>query len=198
MRSYAGRTADHDIDPLFLQRWSPRAFTGEPIPESELARIFEAARWAPSSSNAQPWRFLYARRDTPPWPKFLGLLSPTNQAWAQHTAVLIVAVSQTTRQPSGGGPPRPSHSHSFDCGAAWLSMALQATAMGWHAHGMAGFDIPRAAIELNVPADYRVEAAIAIGRHGNKSALPEAQQAREAPNGREPISSFTFEGGFRK
>ena len=198
MTRYETRVADHEIEPLFLQRWSPRAFTGEPIPESELARIFEAARWAPSSSNLQPWRFLYARRDTLPWPKFLGLLSATNQAWAQHTSVLIVAVSKTTRQPTSGGAAMPSHSHSFDCGAAWLSLALQATAMGWHAHGMGGFDMPRAAIELNVPADYRVEAAIAIGRRGDKSSLPEAMQAREAPNGREPITSFAFEGGFRK
>jgi len=198
MTQFGGRTADHEIEPLFLQRWSPRAFTGEPIPEPELSRIFEAARWAPSSSNVQPWRFLYARRDTPFWPKFLGLLSATNQLWAQHTAVLIVALSKATRQPASGGASMPSHSHSFDCGAAWLSMALQATAMGWHAHGMGGFDIPRAAIELNVPADYRVEAAIAIGRRGDKSSLPEPMQARETPNTREPISFFAFEGGFTK
>jgi nitroreductase len=198
MRSFAGRTADHDIEPLFLQRWSPRAFTGEPIPEMELARIFEAARWAPSSSNAQPWRFLYAHRNTPRWPLFLGLLSQTNQAWAQHAAVLIVAVSKATLRRAGRDEDIPSHSHSFDCGAAWASLALQATAMGWHAHGMVGFDIPRAAIELKVPENYRVEAAIAIGRRGDKSALPEALQAREAPNGREPVARFAFEGGFVK
>jgi nitroreductase len=198
MTQFAGRTADHEIEPLILQRWSPRAFTGEPIPETELARIFEAARWAPSSSNAQPWRFLYAHRDTPRWPVFLGLLSQTNQVWAQHAAVLIVAVSKTTLRRAGRNEDVPSHSHSFDCGAAWANLALQSIAMGWHAHGMGGFDMPRATTELNVPADYRVEAAIAIGRRGDKSLLPEALQAREAPNGREPISFFAFEGGFRE
>jgi nitroreductase len=193
---FDGRIADHDIEALLLQRWSPRAFSGEPISEADLARIFEAARWAPSSYNSQPWRFLYARRGTPNWPVFFGLLGKSNQLWTQHAAVLMVAISKTTLRPGGRDADIPSHTHSFDCGAAWANLALQATAMGWHAHGMIGFDVPRAAIELNVPENYRVEAAIAIGRRGDKSALPEALQAREAPNGREPVSSFAFEGGF--
>ena len=196
MKSFDGRTPDHLIRPLFLKRWSPRAFTGAPMPAEELARIFEAARWAPSSYNSQPWRFLYAHRDTPHWPVFLGLLGESNQSWAKNAAVLIVAVSKTTMRPPGRDEDIPSYSHSFDTGAAWCNLALQATAMGWHAHGMVGFDIPRAAVELRVPPGHRVEAAIAIGKLGDKSLLPEALQAREAPNGRDPISSFAFEGGF--
>jgi nitroreductase len=196
MTQFETRTSDFEIEPIFLQRWSPRAFTGESMPEEDMRRIFEAARWAPSSANLQPWRFLYARRDTPSWPVFLGLLVEGNRAWAQHAAVLVVAVSKTTMRRSGSDADVPSHSHSFDTGAAWGSMALQATSMGWHAHGMVGFDMKRAAAELRVPDDYRVEAAIAIGRKGDKATLPEALQAREAPNGREKVGNFAFEGGF--
>jgi nitroreductase len=198
MTRFETRTADHEIEPLFLQRWSPRAFTGEAIPEAELARIFEAARWAPSSYNSQPWRFLYARRDTPAWAQFLGFLGEGNRGWAQRAAVLIIAISKKTMRPPGRDEDVSSHSHSFDCGAAWAQLALQATAIGWHAHGMVGFDMPRAAAELGVPDDYRVEAAIAIGRRGDKSVLPEALQAREAPNGRNGQDGFVMEGGFRK
>jgi nitroreductase len=193
MTSFLTRTSDHEIEPFILQRWSPRAFTGEAMPHEELLRIFEAARWAPSSYNAQPWRFLYAHRDTPAWPKFLGLLIEFNQSWAHRAAVLLIAVSKKKMGPEGNTL---NHSHSFDCGAAWNNLALQATAQGWHAHAMVGFDIPRAAIELGVPDEYRVEAAIAIGRQGDKSTLPEPLQAREAPNQREKVASFAFEGGF--
>jgi nitroreductase len=196
MTQFETRISDHEIEPIFLQRWSPRAFTGEAMSEPDLLRLFEAARWAPSSSNSQPWRFLYARRDTPAWPVFFGLLRASNQVWAARAAVLMVVVSQTTTHPPGRDAAVPSYSHSFDTGAAWANLALQATAMGWHAHGMAGFDMPRAALELHVPDDYRVEAAIAVGRLGDKAMLPEALQAREAPNGRERVDKFVFEGGF--
>jgi nitroreductase len=196
MTSFEGRTSDHPIEKLFLERWSPRAFTGEPIPDETLASIFEAARWAPSSYNSQPWRFIYARRDTPGWDKFLGLLVEFNQGWAKNAAALVIVVSKTTMQPPGAPEPKPSHSHSFDAGAAWQNLALQATALGWHTHGMVGFDMPRAAAELGVPEGYRVEAAIAIGKQGDKSMLPAFLQEREAPSGREPVSAFAFEGGF--
>jgi nitroreductase len=190
------RTADYPIDPLFLRRWSPRAFTGEAIPEAELLTLLEAARWAPSSFNSQPWRFLYARRDTEPWPKFLGLLSEYNQSWAKSAAALVILVSKTTLLPRGADKEVPSYTHTLDAGAAWANLALQATRSGWAAHGMAGFDVPRTAAELGVPADYRVEAAIAIGRPGDKSLLPEALRAREQPSERLPLSQLVSEGRF--
>ncbi len=190
------RVADHEIDPLFLQRWSPRAFTGEAISQAELSTLFEAARWAPSAYNAQPWRFLYARRDTPHWEKFIGLLVPFNQSWAIRAAALAILVSNSEFQPPGADQPAPLRSHSLDAGAAWAQLALQAARSGWYAHGMAGFDAERAAVELNVPAGYRVEIAIAIGRLGDKAILPEALQAREQPSGRKPVTEFAFEGGF--
>jgi nitroreductase len=196
MTQFHGRTSHHEIEPLILQRWSPRAFTGEKMPHSELMRLFEAARWAPSSFNSQPWRFLYAHRDGPAWPIFLNLLVEFNQSWARNAAVLIVVVSKMTMRSQGRDAEAPSHSHSFDTGAAWQNLSLQANAMGWHTHGMVGFDMARAAVELRVPEGYRVEAAIAIGRMGDRATLPEALQAREAPNEREPVESFAFEGGF--
>jgi nitroreductase len=190
------RVADHPIDSLFLQRWSPRAFTGEAIPEAELLTLFEAARWAPSAYNAQPWRFLYARRDTPHWQRFLGLLVPFNQSWASRAAALVILVSDPAFQPPGADQPVSLRSASLDAGAAWGSLALQAARSGWAAHGMAGFDVERAASELNVPAGQRVEIAIAIGRQGDKSILPEGLQAREQPSWRKPVEAFIFEGGF--
>jgi len=190
------RTADHPIEPLFLERWSPRAFTGETIPEAELMTLFEAARWAPSSYNSQPWRFLYARRDTPHWEKFLGLLNPFNQSWAKAAGALVVLVSKTHMLPPGAANEIPSHSHSLDAGAAWAQFALQAARSGWQAHGMVGFDIPAATTQLNVPDGYRVEAAIAVGRKGDKSILPEGLQAREMPSSRNPLAQMALEGGF--
>jgi nitroreductase len=196
MTTHSTRTADHEIEPVFLQRWSPRAFTGEAIPHAEFFRILEAARWAPSSYNSQPWRFLYALRDTPHWAQFLGLLTEFNRSWAANAAALVFIVSKSTMRPPGADADVPSYSHSFDAGAAWAHLALQATFMGWHVHGMVGFDHERAFSELHVPAGYRVEAAVAIGRLGDKSMLPEMLQEREVPSPRQPLSSTAFEGGF--
>jgi nitroreductase len=197
MTTANSRTAGHAIDPLFLERWSPRAFSDEPISEAELLILFEAARWAPSCYNAQPWRFIYARRDTEHWPRFLGLLSEYNQSWAKNAAALVILVSKTTMLPRGADKEVASPTHSLDAGAAWENLALQATRSGWAAHGMAGFDMARAATELGVPADYRVEAAIAIGKRGDKSVLPEALQAREQPSDRLPLGQIVSEGRFR-
>ena len=194
MTSYEGRTSDQPIEPIFLQRWSPRAFTGEAMDQTTLLAIFEAARWAPSSYNSQPWRFVYAHRDTPAWERLFGLLAPSNQSWAHRAAVLLVVVSKETMAPRG--TEMPSHSHSFDAGSACENLALQATALGWHTHGMVGFDIPRAAAELSVPAGYRVEAMIAIGRQGDRAVLSEPYAGMEQPNARNPVSSFAFEGVF--
>jgi nitroreductase len=98
--------------------------------------------------------------------------------------------------PRGAAQEVPSYTHSLDAGAAWANLALQATRSGWAAHGMAGFDVPRTAVELGVPADYRVEAAIAIGRPGDKLILPEPLRAREQPSDRLPLSQLAWEGGF--
>lgn len=196
MTTVGNRTADHPIDPLFLERWSPRAFTGEGIPEADLMTMFEAARWAPSSYNSQPWRFVYARRDTPHWPAMLGLLNEFNQSWAKDAAAVVVLASSSTMLPPGKDAPVPSHSHSLDAGSAWAQLALQATRMGWHAHGMVGFDMDRAFAELGFAEGYRVEMALVIGRKGDSSKLPEMLAAREHPSDRKPLAETVFEGKF--
>ena len=171
------RVSDHPIDPLFTRRWSPRAFTGEPIPRETLSTVLEAARWAPSSFNSQPWRFIVGHRDTPAW-------------------ALIVIVSRTQWVPPGKTEVEPLRSHSFDTGAAWASMAFQATMLGWHVHGIGGFDRDRVRASLGVPADHAVEAVVAIGRQGDPSVLTDAQRARELPNQRQPLAALVAEGRF--
>jgi nitroreductase len=187
------RTADHDIDPIFLHRWSPRAFTGEAMPDAVLMSLFEAARWAPSAINIQPWRFVYAHRGTPEWTPLFDALMEMNQAWVVNASVLAYAISDRFRR-KPGAEPAPNRSHSFDTGAAWAYLALQAQHLGWAAHGMGGFHVDKAHEATGAPeADYRIEAAIAIGRPTDASVLPEAYRAREVPSGREPVASFVFE-----
>ena len=192
-----GRTAEHDIEAMFLARWSPRAFTGEPIDAATLMRLFEAARWAPSAFNLQPWRFVYALRDTPDWPRLLDVLIPYNRAWVAGASALIFVISDRFRRASGAEP-EPLYSHSFDAGAAWACLALQAHHMGWAAHGMTGFDPFEGYQAMGVAeADYRIEAAVAIGRPTSAEVLPEPYRSREKPSGRAPASSFVFEGRMK-
>ena len=192
-----GRTAEHDVDPLFLERWSPRAFTGEAMPNSELMTLFEAASWAPSAFNGQPWRFVYAHRDTEDWTRLFDILIPFNQMWVKNASALVFVISDRFRRVEGQ-PPAPTHSHSFDTGAAWACLALQAVRMGWATHGMVGLDMAKAYQVLGVPeADYRIEAAVAIGRQGDVSLLDEVFRAREVPSPRNPVSTFAFEGRLK-
>lgn len=198
MTNFNQRNSEFPIDPMFLDRWSPRAFTGESISPDDLLTMLEAAHWAPSSFNAQPWRFLYARRDTPDWPKFLDLLVPFNQSWAKNAAALVFIASNSLMRPPGADADVPSHTHSLDAGTASGFFALQARKMGWYVHGMSGVDFERAFVELHLPAGYRVEAAYAVGKQADKSVLPEPLQPAEQPNTRRPLSEVAFEGGFPK
>jgi len=187
------RKADYPIDTLFLDRWSPRAMTGEPIEERDLLLLFEAAHWAPSSGNSQPWRFLYARRDTSDWPLFFELLNEGNRTWCHRAAALIVLISRTTHEQNG----RTLVTHSYDTGAAWMSFALQGWMKGLVVHGMAGFDYARARTALDVPDDMTVEAMAAVGIPGAKEDLPPQHLQRESPSGRRPISELVFAGKYR-
>lgn len=186
------RQTDTALDRLFLDRWSPRAYDGSVMPAEDLRTILDAGRWAPSSYNHQPWRFLYAQRDDANWSRFLDLLVPGNQVWAKNTSVLMFIVSDRYMRSLD----KPNHVHSFDAGAAWAMMALQASMLGYHAHGMVGVDFDRAQTELGVPETFRVEAAVAIGRMGDPATLPEALREREIPSGRKPLDQVAFAGNF--
>lgn len=193
----SARTSDHDIDPRFLARWSPRAFTGVPIAEAEVLSLLEAARWAPSAFNLQPWRFVYGLAGTAAFAPLLDLLIPFNQGWARRASALIFVLSDGLAPAKPGQPRSPSYSHSFDSGAAWAMLALQAGRQGLHAHAMTGFDTARAPEALGAPEGYRVEAAVAVGPLGDPSVLPEALQARETPSSRLPLSELAFVGRMR-
>jgi nitroreductase len=184
------RRADYPVDALFVDRWSPRAMSGEGITEHELMRLFEAARWAPSSRNAQPWRMLYAFRESAEWPLFLDLLFDKNKTWASSAAALVLFVSSKIHDGTG----EPSITHSFDAGAAWGFFSLQGFLQGYAVHGIEGFDYERAQTALGIPKEFRVEAMAAVGKPAPKDILPPALQAREAPNGRRPLIETVYQG----
>lgn len=190
------RVATHAVDPQFIERWSPRAFTGESIPQATLLGFIEAARWAPSAYNSQPWRFLYARRESADWQRYLNLLIEFNRGWAQHASALLVVVSKTSFVPPGKSEAQPAPSHAFDTGAAWGFFALQAHLAGWHTHAMTGFDKELARRELKIPAEYEIQAMVAVGKRGDAASLPEALQARETPSPRLALEAIVAEGDF--
>lgn len=166
--------------------------TGEPLTETELFTLFEAARWAPSTYNEQEWRFLYARRDSRHWLHFFDLLVEGNQVWCKNAAVLVVVLARKTFSRNEKHNPV----HLFDAGSAWENLALQATVMGIVAHGMQGFDFERARTSLNVPDNFAVAAMFALGRPGKLEDLPEEVRKREVPSGRRKIQESICEGPF--
>jgi nitroreductase len=186
------RKADHPIESLFVERWSPRAMDGKPLTDGEILTLFEAARWAPSTYNEQEWRFLYARRDTPQWPTIFNLLVEGNQAWCKNAALLTVIVAHKNFQQNG----KPNPVHLFDVGAAYENIALQGTAMGLVIHGMQGFDFEKARTSLKIPDDYVVAAMFAAGRPAPLEALPEKLREREKPSDRKPVEKIICEGEF--
>lgn len=188
------RKPDHPIHPLLLNRWSPRAMTGDPISDEDLKSLFEAARWAPSSYNDQPWRFIYAKRGTPVFERFFSLLVPGNQAWAGKAAILGVSISKRTFEKTA----KPSPSHAYDAGAAWENLCLEATHRKLAVHGMSGFDYAKAKSLLDIPDDFEVLAMFAIGKHALTESLPPELQKREFPSSRKRVEEFVMEGKFRK
>jgi nitroreductase len=189
----AFRKPQHDIERLFVNRWSPRAMSGEDVSPEDILRLIEAARWAPSSYNGQPWRFLYCRRNTEHWPKFFDLMIEFNQQWTRSAGALFVVISKTTFDHNG----QPNRTHSFDSGAAWQNLALQGAAMGLVVHAMAGFDTERSRKTLHIPPEYDVEAMIAVGRPGRVEDLPPEMQQREQPSDRKPVTEIAAEGPFK-
>jgi nitroreductase len=189
-----GRKVQANVDEQFPERWSPRAFSSEHISDETLASLFEAARWAPSCANEQPWLFLYAASEEDRR-VFLDLLAPGNRRWAAQAPVLLFLLAR--RNFAKGG--EANRHHGFDAGAAWMSLALQARKMDLYSHAMAGFDEERAYGVLGVPrGEYEIMAAIALGRYGELARLPEDLAEREAPNDRKPLDEVARRGSFRR
>jgi|SRR6185503_1437813 len=186
------RNVEYNINPLFVNRWSPRAMSGEEISYDDLMGLFEAARWAPSSYNNQPWRFIYAMRNTDHWQSLFSLLVDGNKIWAQNAAVIVAVISRKNFEFNE----KPAITHQFDAGAAWENLALEATTRGLVTHGMQGFDYNTARKVLEVPDSFDVMAMIAIGKLGQKENLPNDLQEREYPSDRKPLIEIVMEGKF--
>ncbi|RXZ82081.1 nitroreductase [Paenibacillaceae bacterium] len=182
------RIAEHGVSPLFLNRWSPRAFDSRKVAEEDLNAILEAAHWAPSSFNDQPWRFVVAKTEEQ-LAVFHPFLGEFNQTWATKAPVLVLIASDTKRDNGDS-----NRAHEFDAGTAWGYLALEATLKGLAAHAIGGFDREQAKAVLQLPAHYDLHVVIAIGYRGDKSSLPEPVQAREVPSPRKALSEVIIEG----
>jgi nitroreductase len=174
---------------VFLERWSPRAFAEKDVSAADLKRLFEAARWAASSNNEQPWRFLVGRRGDPAYEKIFNSLVDFNKSWVKSAPVLVLSVAKKTFTPNSN----PNRHALHDTGAATAYLSLQATALGLHTHHMAGFDPEKARASFAIPLDYEPVAVTAIGYLGDPSTLPDAlRQREETPRERNPIEKFVF------
>ena len=187
------RKPEHPIDKIFLERWSPRSISHENFTEKDLFSLIEAARWTPSSSNVQPWRFIYTMHNSKEWNKFYDLLDDFNNIWCKTAGALIVLISKKT---SDDG--KPYKLNSFSAGSAFMSLAFQARMKNLIAHGMQGFDYEKARKVLNIPEDFSVECMIALGSQGKVEELHERMQKSEKPNQRKPFKEIANKGQFPK
>lgn len=187
------RSLRYNINPIFVNRWSPRSMTSEEISHDDLMGLFEAARWAPSSYNNQPWRFIYAKRNTENWDRIYSLMVEGNKIWAKNASVLVVVVSRKDFEYNE----KPARTYQFDAGSAWENLALEATSRGLATHAMQGFDYDKAKVDLEVPENFDVMAMIAIGKRGQKESLPSNLQKNEYPTDRKPLEEIVMEGRFK-
>lgn len=183
------RNANYDIDPIFLNRYSPRALERD-VSEEDLMAMFEAARWAPSSYNNQSWRFVYATYEDEEWSQFRGFTNDFNDSWASNGYALVVVVSKTTFDHNG----EDSITHSFDTGAAWENFALEAAKRDLVAHGMQGIHYDKIKEELSIPEEFEVEMMIAVGSKGDEEQLDEDMQAKA--NDRKEMDEIVSKGSF--
>jgi nitroreductase len=189
---FQGRRAEYPIDALFLKRWSPRAMSGEAIPPKDLLTILEAARWAPSAHNAQPWRFLYATRNDPWWAIFLKLLSAERRTWIKKAGALVIILASTHSEHDDDRTP----TYSFDAGGACQNACLQATMLGLASHVVQVLDEDLVRETLDVPTEYSIQFGLVLGNPGKRSDLAPELQAKEGPRLRRPLSDLAFVGGF--
>lgn len=183
------RVPDHQIDPLFLRRWSPRAMSGAPVEREALLSLLEAARWSPSGGNGQPWRVVYAFRKTPAWSELFGCLAPGNQEWCQRAAALVVVSAQLIRPDGRAAPSAP-----FECGLFTMGLLLQGTLQGLVTHPMGGFDRDRIRLAAGLANGMEPQVVVAVGKPGSVEDLSEKNRERERPSGRDPITAWAREG----
>ena len=189
MKNINNRTTEYDVNDIFLNRYSSRAMSGEVVSSDEVMTLLESARWAPSSMNEQPWRFLYAVRGTKDFDLFLSFLFDRNKSWSQNAGSIIIELSKKN---SEGGDL--NIKNSFDAGAAWENIALQGAFMNLVIHPIGGFDEDVLIKELNISDEYKVEVMIVVGKPGKIENLPEVLQEREKPSQRKTLGEIAFEG----
>ena len=174
---------------VIAQRWSPRAFSDKPVSSADLTRIFDAARWAASSFNEQPWRFIVGRKGDATYKKIFDTLVEFNQGWAASAPVLILSAAKKTFSHNGS----PNAYGVHDTGAATATLSIQATALGMHTHGMAGFDKDKARAAFHIPEDFDIGAVTAIGYLGDPETLPDGLKTQEtAVRTRKPLEEVVF------
>ena len=172
------------IQAQFLDRFSPRAFSGKKLTPADIETMVEAARWAPSAANKQPWHFAYAINGDANWDAFSTIPNEGNRRWCLNAGALLVLLSDRTA----------SGKHSFDAGCAWGYLALEAHSMGLATHAMGGFSAEEAAAVLKLPENLVAECVIAVGRRGDVASLPDDLREREVASSRKPLSEMLFAG----
>ncbi len=189
----AART-DYPVLDVIARRWSPRAFDERPVERKKLLQLLEAARWASSCFNEQPWRFFVATRDEPArYERLLACLNERNRTWAHLAPVLMLTVAKRTFARNGN----PNRHAWHDVGLAMGNLLAQATALGLYAHQMAGILPDQARALLQIPDDYDVVTGVALGYLGDPERLPEdRQEAERKPRSRKPLGELVFGGAW--
>jgi nitroreductase len=184
------------VHDLIKERRSPLAYSERSVGREELRSLLEAARWAASSYNQQPWHFIVATKEDPrEYERLLGCIVPANALWAASAPVLMLSVAKLTYDSNGA----PNRHALYDVGQATANLAIQATALGLALHQMGGFNMERARAEFQIPEGYEPVAAIAVGYPGDPASLPESLRARaSAPRTRRELGEFVFTGRWGK
>lgn len=179
------RVFNHEIMPEIKNRWSPRAFSNRPVTADKLKVLLEAARYAPSCNNEQPWRFLIADNEEK-LTRMRSILNAGNQEWANKAPLLILVTALKNFEKTG----KKNHWNMFDAGTAWGYLSLEAERQGLIAHAMGGFDREKARSEFKIPEAYEIVTVIAVGYYGDKNELSDFNQNREHPQMRKGIDDI--------
>lgn len=190
------RIPEFPVDNLFIERRSLRSLSGESISQEDLMSLFEAAKWAPSSYNEQPWRFLYAHRDTPEWDMFFNFLVPVNQEWASRAGALVAIIARRNLKKND----QLNDVYAFDTGAAWENMVLQGDLKGFCVHGIGGFDRQKASRDLLIPEGFEILCMASVGKPSSDISVLSARWAgaEQVPTQRKSLSTFVAQGVFVK